>query len=152
MRWYVNWHILFEYFQNPSIHPAHSLLNLALFVFLPFLVAFLVHCSIPSFSSIPDTAMTCTFCFCVCGNTKGTTKEPRTRKYLQGLECEVLCWECVRAVCVCEMFMWLLVHVIFPCSWFCVCIRIYKTFSSLSFPLGLAKASCFFFVFNMFFF
>ena len=49
--------------------------------------------------------------FLVSGNTKGTTKEPRTRKYLQGLECEVLCWECVCAVCVCEMFVWLLVHV-----------------------------------------
>ena len=36
---------------------------------------------------------------------------PRTRKYLQGLECQVLCWECVRAVCVCEMFVWLPVHV-----------------------------------------
>ena len=49
--------------------------------------------------------------FLVSDNTKGTTKEPRTRKYLQGLECEVLCWECVCAVCVCEMFVWLLVHV-----------------------------------------
>ena len=29
----------------------------------------------------------------------------------QGPECEVLCWECVCAVCVCEMFVWLLVHV-----------------------------------------
>ena len=47
--------------------------------------------------------------FLISGNTKGTTKEPRTRKYLQGLECEVLCWECVCAVCVCEMFVWLLV-------------------------------------------
>ena len=42
---------------------------------------------------------------------KGNNEKPRTKKYLQGLECEVLCWECVCAVCVCEMFVWLLVHV-----------------------------------------
>ena len=31
-----------------------------------------------------------------------STKEPRTRKYIQRIECEVLCWGRVCVVCVCE--------------------------------------------------
>ena len=61
-----------------------------------------------------------TSCFCqnpifalflVSGNTKVTTKEPRTRNYLQKPDCDVLWWWCLCVVCVCEIFLWLLVHV-----------------------------------------